>query len=73
MIKELTLRLLALELVLLHVEGGIQKVLLFLHVAALETSGDTGAGVSTSVKNVSSVMVLGLVQQSLNAGLCEGP
>jgi hypothetical protein len=72
-VKELTLRLLALELGLLDVESGIQQVLLFLHVAALETSGDTGAGVSTSIENVSSVVVLGLVQQSLDTGLCEGP
>lgn len=71
--KELTIRLLALELVLLDVESSIQQVLLFLHVAALETSGDTGAGVSTSIENVSSVVVLGLVQQRLDTGLCEGP
>jgi hypothetical protein len=72
-VKELTLRLLALELGLLDVESGIQQVLLFFHVAALKTSGDTGAGVSTSIENVSSVVVLGLVQQSLDTGLCEGP
>jgi hypothetical protein len=72
-VKELTLRLLALELGLLDVESGIQQVLLFFHVAALETSGDTGAGVSTSIENVSSVVVLGLIQQSLDTGLCEGP
>ena len=71
--KEPTLRLLALELVLLDVESGLQQVLLFFHVAALETSGDTGAGVSTSIKNVSSVVVLGLVQQRLDTGLCERP
>lgn len=58
---------------MLDVKSGFQKVLLFLHVAALETSGDTGARVSSSIKNVSSVVVLGLVQQSLDTRLCEGP
>lgn len=69
----MTLCLLALELVLLDVESGFQKVLLFLHVAALETSGDTGAGVSASIENVSSVVVLSLIQKSLDTRLCEGP
>lgn len=42
-------------------------------MTALETSGDTGAGVSTSVQDVSPVVVFSLVEQSLNTRLSETP
>jgi len=65
--------LLALELLLFNGEGMLEQVLLLLHVTALQTSGDTGAGVSASIKHVSPVVVLGFVEQSLDAGLGETP
>lgn len=42
-------------------------------MTALETSGDTGTRVSASVENVLPVVVLGLVEQRLNAWLRETP
>ena len=65
--------LLALQLVLLDVEGGIEQILLFLQMAALETGGNTCAWVSSGVENMSSVVVLGLVQHRLDTRLSEGP
>lgn len=54
-------------------EGLLEEFLLFLEVDALETSGHGCAGRTTSVENVTTVVVLGLVQQSLNARLGVAP
>lgn len=67
------MRLLALELVLLDVEGILQQLLLLLGVNVLETRGDGGAGVAAGVHDVLAVVVLSVVQQSLETGLGEGP
>jgi len=40
---------------------------------ALETGSDTGTRVAAGVEDVSSVVVLGLVEKSLDSGLGEGP
>ena len=40
---------------------------------ALETSSDTGTGVTTGIEDVSPVVVFGLVEQRLDSGLGERP
>jgi hypothetical protein len=65
--------LLALELVLLDGESHLEQVLLLLHVGGFETSGDGGTGVAASVHDVLPVVVLGVVEKSLDSGLGERP
>jgi len=62
-----------LQLVLLDRVRHVEEVLLLLHVRTLETGSDTGARVATGVEDVSPVVVLGLVEKSLDSGLREGP
>jgi hypothetical protein len=61
----------ALELVLLDGESHLEQVLLLLHVGGLETSGDGSTGVAASVHDVLPVVVLGVVEKSLDPGLGE--
>jgi hypothetical protein len=61
----------ALELVLLDGESHLEQVLLLLHVGGLETSGDGSTGVAASVHDVLPVVVLGVVEKSLDSGLGE--
>ena len=65
--------LLSLELVLLDGESHLQELLLLLLVHALQTTSDGGARVTASVHDVLAVVVLGLVEQGLNARLRETP
>lgn len=65
--------LLALELVLLDSKGLLEQVLLFLAVDVFQTSSNGRARATASVHDVFAVVVLGLVEQSLNAGLHEAP
>lgn len=65
--------LLALELVLLHGESHVQELLLLLGVHRLEASGHRRAGVAAGVHDVLAVVVLSLIEQSLNARLGEAP
>lgn len=65
--------LLALELVLCDGEGIVKELFLFLLVRGLETSGDGSRRVTASVHDVLAVVELGLVEQSLDAGLGEAP
>lgn len=68
-----SLRLLALELVLGDRECHLQKLLLFLLVCVLQASCHRGRGVTTSIHDVLAIVVLGLVEQSLDSRLCEAP
>jgi hypothetical protein len=65
--------LLALQLVLLDGERHLEQVLLLLLVRVLKTSSDRGAGVTSSIHDVPPVVVLGLVEKSLNPRLGETP
>lgn len=65
--------LLPLEFVLLYSEGHLQKFLLLFDVRRLQTSGDGCARVAARVHDVLAVVVLGLVQQSLDARLSKAP
>lgn len=47
--------------------------MLLLQVTALETGGNTGAGVSASVQDVSPAVVFRCVEKSLDTGLGETP
>lgn len=58
---------------MLYSEGHLQKFLLLLDVRRLQTSGDGCARVAAGVHDVLVVMMLGLVQQSLDARLSEAP
>ena len=66
-------RLFALELVLGDGEGGLEEVLLLLLMGSLEARSDGGGGVTTGVHDVLAVVVIGLVEESLDAGLDEAP
>lgn len=65
--------LLALELILFHRESHLEEVRLLLGVDVLETSRHGRAGVAASVHDVLAVVVLSLVQQSLDTRLREAP
>lgn len=54
-------------------ESIVEELLLLLEMDRLETSGDGSAGSATGVQNVTAVVVLGLVQQSLDTGLGVAP
>lgn len=71
--RTIILFLLALELVLLDSEGHLQELLLLQAVNVLHTGGDGSTGVTAGVHDVLAVVVLGLVEQSLDAGLGEAP
>jgi hypothetical protein len=68
-----SLPLLALELVLSDSERHLQQLLLLLLVCVLQASCHRGRGVTTSIHDVLAIVVLGLVQQSLDSRLCEAP
>ncbi len=65
--------LLALELVLMNGESMLEKIHLLLHMTGLQSRRHTGAWVSTSIQNVPTVVVYGLVQKRLNPRLGEAP
>lgn len=65
--------LLALELILCNRESSLQQLRLLLGMAGLQSSSHTCAGVTTSIHDVLTVVVLGLVQKGLQAGLRERP
>lgn len=65
--------LLTLKLALVHSEGLLEQLLLFLDVAGLDTSGHRGAWGTTSVEDVAAVVVLRLVQEGLDTRLDEAP
>lgn len=65
--------LLALELVLLDGKGLLEQLLLFLAVDVFQTSSNRRARATASVHDVFAVVVLGLVEQSLDAGLHKAP
>lgn len=66
-------KLLALKLILGDGESHLQEILLLLCVNLLHAGGNRSARVTASVHDVLAVMVLRLVQQSLNARLGEAP
>lgn len=66
-------RLLALQTLLVNGESILQEFLLLLEVDGLETGRDRGAGRTASVHDVAAVVVLGCVEQGLDARLDEGP
>lgn len=68
-----TIPLFALELVLLDSKGLLEQLLLFLTVDMFQTSSNRRAGATASVHDVFAVVILGLVEQSLDAGLGEAP
>lgn len=55
-------RSLTFQLILRDVPGLFQERLLFLHVTRLQSSRHTGAGISSGVHDVSSIVVLGRIQ-----------
>lgn len=63
----------SLELVLLHGESHIQKLLLLSEMDGLQTRGDRRAGAATSIHDVLAVVVLGVVEKSLDTGLGVAP
>lgn len=65
--------LLALELALLHGKSHFQQFFFFLLVHMFQTSGYRGTGVATSVHDVSPVVVLGLIEKSLDTRLGKAP
>lgn len=65
--------LLALELILLDAKSRLQKLLLLLEVHILEARSHARARVAARIHDVPPVMVLRLVEQRLDAGLCEAP
>jgi hypothetical protein len=65
--------LLSLELVLLDREGSLEQLLLLSGVGSLQTGSDGCTWVASSVHDVLSVVVLGLVEQGLNSRLGERP
>jgi hypothetical protein len=67
------MNLLALEALLVNGESVLEELLLLLQVDGLETSGHGGARGTTSVQNVTAVVVLGRVQQGLKTGLGVRP
>lgn len=66
-------RLLALQLVLLHGESHFQEILFFFLVQMFRASGNRRTRITASVHDMFSVVVLGLVEKSLNTGLGEAP
>lgn len=67
------LHLLALQTVLVDGECILKEFLLFLDVHGLETGGNRCARGTTGVEDVAAVVVLGSVEQSLDAGLGKAP
>lgn len=65
--------LLALQLVLLDGESHLQELLLLLVVQTLVTSGDRCTGATASVHDVLAIVMLGVIEQSLQARLDETP
>lgn len=51
----------------------LQQILLLLHVASLQPSGHAGARIAAGVQHVFVAVMLGLVEQGLDAGLGEAP
>ena len=64
---------LTLELVLLHRKGHVQQVNLLLLVCALQTSSHGSGWVTSSIQDVTAVVVLRVVEQSLDTGLNKRP
>jgi hypothetical protein len=64
---------LALQFVLRDREGGLQESCLLLQVGSLQSRSNRGTRVATSIHDVFPVMVLRVVQESLDAWLCETP
>lgn len=67
------LHLLALQAILVDSESILQEFLLLLEVNGLETGGDGGGRSATGVQDVTAVVVLRGVQESLNARLGVRP
>ena len=63
----------ALVLRLVHLERRVEQVLLFLEMAGLEARRDRGAWVAPGVEHVLPAVVLGRVQERLDARLGEAP
>lgn len=64
---------LALQLVLLDLEGILQQSLLFFEMSGFQTSGHRRRRIASCVHHVASVVVLSLVQECLNTWLDEAP
>lgn len=67
------LALLSFQFLLHNAERNVQQIHFFLHVAGLQASCHTGAGVSTCIHHMLAVMMLRLIQQSLDPWLREAP
>ena len=65
--------LLPLELVLFDGKGAVEEILLLLGVHLLEPRGDRRAGLAARVHDVLAVVVLGMVEQGLDARLNKAP
>jgi hypothetical protein len=70
---QLSVRSLALQLILRDLKRVLQQLLLLLDVAGLETGSDGSARVSAGVHHVPAIVVLSLVEQGLDARLHETP
>lgn len=64
---------LTLELVLRDGKGHLQELGLLSSVHVLHTSGDGSAGVAAGVHDVFPIVVLGVIEESLDTGLREAP
>ncbi len=54
-------------------ESSLQKLSFLLSMAGLQPGGDTGTWIPSSIHDVLAIMVLGLVQESLDSWLGETP
>lgn len=67
------MHLLALKALLVNGESILQELLLLLEVDGLQTGGNRGGRSAAGVQDVAAIVVLGSVQQSLNARLGVRP
>ena len=64
---------LPLQLLLYNIERHIEQLGFLLEMRALESRGYAGTGIPACIHDVSSVMMLGLIQQGLDSRLGEAP
>lgn len=67
------LALLSFQFLLHNAKRNVKQIHFFLHVAGLQASCHTGARVSTCIHHMLAVMMLCLIQQSLDSWLREAP